>query len=134
MGGTVIRRLLSGTPANVHAIGMAFTTVSFVLAVSSVGLYVSMTGDTVNVPAGLYGFSANRSHDGPSYFILGREGSFATVYHTGDGWATSEAVIGPGFLLNPHYELATISIEYPLLPVMVDIYKRITPPSSSTPH
>ena len=134
MVGTVIRRLFSGTPANVHAIGMAFTTVSFVLAVLSVGLYVSMTGDTVNVSAGLYGFSANRIHDGPSYFILGREGSFATVYHTGGGWATSEAVIGPGFLLNPRYEPAVFAVEYPLLPVMVDIYKRITPPSSSTPH
>ena len=66
-GRTIIRILFSGTPANVHAIGMAITTVALVTAVLSVGLYVSMAGGTVNIPAGLYSISASRTYYGPSY-------------------------------------------------------------------
>lgn len=125
-GRTIILKPFTGTPANVQAIGMALTTVVFVTVVMSVGLYVSIAGATVNIPTGLYGFSASRIHDGPSYFVIGKEGSSATVYHTGDGSMMSETATGPGFLNNPHYEPATIALEYPLLPVIVDIYRRIT--------
>ncbi len=123
MGSTIIRRLFSGTPANVYAIGMAFTTAFFVLAVSSVGLYVSITGETVNIPAGLYGFSAMRIYDGPSYGMEQRP----SLYHSDDGGRTCESDMGPS-------SYSVIPFEYPFLPVMAEIYKCITPPSSPTPH
>ena len=122
-GRTIIRRLFSGTPANVYAIGMAITTAFFVLAVSSVGLYVSITGDTVNVPAGLYGFSAMRIYDGPSYGMEERP----SKYHPDDGGMTCESDMGPSSYF-------FIPFEYPFLPVMAEIYKCIMPPTSPTPY
>ncbi len=102
-GRTIIRRLFSGTPANVHAIGMAITTVALVTAVLSVGLYVSMAGGTVNIPAGLYSISASRTYYGPSHFTK-----------------KPESYIGPSG------SYSSILFEYPFLPVEVEIYKCIT--------
>ena len=106
-GRTIIRRLFSGTPANVYAIGMAITTVALVAAVLSVGLYVSMAGGTVNIPAGLYSISASRIYYGPSHFT-----KKPALY------------IGPSFLCSSR---SVIPFEYPFLPVKVEIYKCITP-------
>lgn len=116
-GRTIIRRLFSGTPANVHAIGMAITVLALVTAVLSVGLYVSMAGGTVNIPAGLYSFSVSRIYYGPSY---GTEGRFTTKYHSDDGGTTCESDMGPN-------SYSFIPFEYPFLPVIVEIYKCITP-------
>ena len=122
-GRTLIRRLFSGTPANVYAIGMAITTVALVTAVLSVGLYVSMAGGTVNIPAGLYSFSASRIYDGPSYGMEERP----SKYHPDDGGMRCESDMGPS-------SYSVIPFEYPFLPVMAEIYKCITPPSSPTPN
>ena len=115
-GRTIIRRLFSGTPANVHAIGMAITTVALVTAVLSVGLYVSVEGGTVNIPAGLYSISASRIYyDPPSYYT-----ERPTKYHSDDGGTTCESDMGPS-------SYSFIPFEYPFLPVIAEIYKCITP-------
>ncbi len=120
---TIIRRLFSGTPANVYAVGMAITTVALVTAVLLVGLYVSMAGGTVNIPVGLYSFSASRIYDGPIYGMEERP----SKYHSDDGGTTCESDMGPSSYF-------FIPFDYPFLPVMAKIYKCITPPSSPTPY
>ena len=108
-GRTIIRRLFSGTPANVHAIGMAITTVALVTAVLSVGLYVSMAGGTVNIPAGLYSISASRTYYGPSHDM---ESHFTTK---------------PALYIGPSRSCYLFPFEYPFLPVKAEIYKCTTP-------
>ena len=92
-----------------HAIGMAITTVALVTAVLSVGLYVSMAGSTVNIPAGLYSVSASRTYYGPSH---GMERHFTKK---------PESYIGPSG------RCSVIPFEYPFLPVKAEIYKCTTP-------
>ncbi len=120
------RRLFSGTPANVQIIGLAFTAIMLVIGMFSVGLYVSMSGSTVNVPGGLYGFSISRFQQGGSHTVLRSGDTFAISYFSSDQRVTIGKVIGPNFDY-PDYE-PTIALGYPLLPVIMDIHKRTTSP------
>ena len=114
--------------ANRHLVGLIFTTMVLVIGVSSVAVYVSMAGGTVNVPAGLYGFSISRFHEGGSYVVIRHGDTFEATYIIDDDqWVKFGKVIGPMFAY-PDYEPATIAFEYPLLPVFVDIYRRTTSP------
>ena len=121
------QKLFSGTPANVQVIGLAFTTIVLVTGVFSAGLYVSLAGSTVNVPAGLYGFSISRFHQGGSYVVLRSGDTFEAAYSVDDQWVTIGKVLGPNFDY-PDYEPSTIALGYPFLPVIVDIHKRTTSP------
>ena len=78
------RKLFSRTPANVHAVGLAFTIVVLVAGALSAGLFTKLSGARVDIPAGLYGFSLSRYRDPTSYFRGGEHGTYAAVYYDED--------------------------------------------------
>ena len=85
------RKLFSRTPANVHAVGLAFTIVVLVAGALSAGLFTKLSGARVDIPAGLYGFSLSRYRDPPSYFRGGEHGTYAAVYYDEDRYHINRA-------------------------------------------
>ena len=88
-------------------------TVPLIIGTFPFALYVSLAGGSLRIPMGIWGLGIKRVH-------RSRPGQ-GTTFVLKHRWFFGPS-IGP-IMQDRGYE-STISIDYPLLPVMVDTYKR----------
>ena len=100
--------------------GLLLLTVLLVIGVLPIALYVSIAGGSVSIPMVFYGLRINRVHRSrpgqPTTFIIRHRNLFG-------------GSIGPDLDDRGYEDIA--SMDYPLLPAGVDIYRRMRRPVPS---